>query len=195
MVDSAINKSEKRARVSEVDSLRKWFDYNARARKSYIETLSKLSSEELTRDRGASYPSLLDIFKHSLDGLSSWIERMSVLHGTFISTYICPESPSLSDLYHYNEEVGKEVHQFFSLLTEEDLNGTYFVPKLPPWWDEDFVAPVRETLYHLIEHELQHRGELNALLWQIDVEPPIHDWLFDSLSAQSQNDDNALIGS
>ncbi len=172
-------------RVTEVESLRKWFAYNARARKSYLATLSKLPPEELSRDRGASYPTLLDMFKHSLDGVSSWIERMSVLHNTFISSYNCPKPPSISDLRCYNEEAQKEVDDFFSHLTEEDLDRTYLVQKLPPWWDEDFNAPVRDTLYHLVEHELQHRGELNALLWQIDVEPPILDWLFEGLSEPS----------
>ncbi|HKW04094.1 MAG TPA: DinB family protein [Nitrososphaerales archaeon] len=169
-------------RVSELESLKKWFAYNARARKNYLETMSKLSPEELTRNRGASYPTILDIFKHSFDGLSTWINKMSVLHDTFISPYSCPEPPSLSDLYRYNEEAEKEIDDFFSHLTEEDMDRTYLVKKLPPWWDEDFNAPVRDTLYHLVEHELQHRGELNALLWQIDVEPPILDWLFDGLS-------------
>jgi uncharacterized damage-inducible protein DinB len=56
------------------------------------------------------------------------------------------------------------------------LNRTFLVPKHPPWWDEDFTTSFRGTLLHVIEHELQHRGELNALLWQIDVEPPIMDW-------------------
>jgi uncharacterized damage-inducible protein DinB len=174
-------------RVSEVESLRKWFAFNARARQGYLETFSKLSPEELSRDRGASFPSLLDIFKHSLDGLSSWIERMAVLHNTFVSTYSCPEPPTLLDLRRYNEEAEKEVDAFFSHLTEDDLDRTYFVRREPQWWDEDFTAPVRETLYHLVEHELQHRGELNALLWQIDVEPPILDWLFESRSARSES--------
>ena len=170
-------------RVSELESLRRWFAYNARARKDYLETLSKLSLEDLSRDRGASFPSLLEIFQHSLDGLSSWINRMSMLHDTFVSSYNPPDSPSISSLRRYNEEAGKEVDDFFSHLTEEDLDRTYLVKKLPPWWDEDFTAPVRDTLYHLVEHELQHRGEMNALLWQIDVEPPILDWLFEGLSA------------
>jgi uncharacterized damage-inducible protein DinB len=168
--------------VSEIESLKKWFTYNARARKNYLEALSKLSPEELTRERGASYPTILDIFKHSLDGLSFWTNKMSVLHDTFISPYSCPKPPSLSDLRRYNEEAEKEVDDFFSHLTEEDMDRTYLVKKLPPRWNEDFNAPVRDTLYHLVEHELQHRGELNALLWQIDVEPPILDWLFDGLS-------------
>jgi hypothetical protein len=66
------------ARLSEVESLRKWFAYNARIRECYFETLSKLSPEE--------------------------------------------------------------VDDFFSHLTEDDLDQTYFVPKLPPWWDEDYTA-------------------------------------------------------
>lgn len=110
---------------------------------------------------------------------------MSVLHNTFISDYSPPKPPSIASLRRSNEVAEKEVHDFFSHLTEDDLDRSYLVKKLPPWWDEDFTAPVRETLYHLVEHELQHRGELNALLWQIDVEPPIQDWLFDTLSAQS----------
>jgi len=32
-------------------------------------------------------------------------------------------------------------------------------------------------LWHLVEEELQHRGELNALLWQIDVEAPVSSWI------------------
>ena len=113
---------------------------------------------------------------------------MSMLHDTFVSSYNPPEPlSSTSDLRRFNEEVEKEVEDFFSHLTEEDLNRTYLVTKLPPWWEEDFTALVRNTLYHLVEHELQHRGELNALLWQIDVEPPILDFLFDYLPAQSQD--------
>ena len=39
--------------------------------------------------------------------------------------------------------------------------------------------PTRGMVLHMIEEELQHRGELNALLWQIDAAPPdigFDDW-------------------
>jgi uncharacterized damage-inducible protein DinB len=170
-------------RVSELESLKMWFAYNARARKAYLEMLSKLSPEDLTRDLGASFPSLVDILTHTLGGLSSWLNRMSSLHDAGKSPdFDAPEPLSLSDLRRLNELAEKQAGQFFARLTLDDLDQRYLVKKAPPWWDEDFEAPVRETLYHLIEHELQHRGELNALLWQMDVEPPIADWLFDSLA-------------
>lgn len=39
-----------------------------------------------------------------------------------------------------------------------------------------FTFNVENMLWHLVEEELQHRGELNALLWRINVDPPITGW-------------------
>ena len=39
--------------------------------------------------------------------------------------------------------------------------------------------PIGDVLWHLVEEELQHRGKLNALSWQLDIDPPIatvEDW-------------------
>ena len=32
---------------------------------------------------------------------------------------------------------------------------------------------LRVLLLHMAEEELQHRGEMNALLWQMDIDPPV----------------------
>jgi uncharacterized damage-inducible protein DinB len=162
--------------MPEVQWIRSWYDYNAVARHGYFTTLSRLSPEELSRDRGASFPTLLDILGHSLGGIETWIVRMSVLTGEQFPHYDGPDPVSLDDLRKYEAWVQKQVVTFFDRLTDKDLDRDYLVPKLPPWWDEDFTTSVRATLLHVVEHELQHRGELNALLWQIDVEPPILDW-------------------
>ncbi len=160
----------------EVESLRAWLEYNQVARHGYFETLSKLPPEELTRDRGASFPTLLDILGHSMGGIETWVVRMAAAKGHPIPPYEGRQPENLDDLRDYQTWVERGVDQFFSDLTDEDLGQTFLVPKLPPWWDEDFTTTYRGTIHHVIEHELQHRGELNALLWQIDVEPPILDW-------------------
>lgn len=161
---------------SELQSLRSWFDYNRMARQGYFETLAKLPPEELTRDRGASFPTLLDILGHSIGGIETWIVRMSAVNGERFRNEDIPEPQTLEDLRGVGRTIDGFVDQFFARLQEEDLDRTFLVPKNPPWWDEDFTTSFRSTLLHVIEHELQHRGELNALLWQIDVEPPILDW-------------------
>lgn len=162
--------------MSELRSVRDWFGYNAAARQRYIDVLAKLPRAELLRDRGASFPTMLDILTHSMGGTETWIVRMSALNGEKFSDYDGPEEMTMDDVRQYDRVLQDQVRTFFARLTEADLDRTYRVPKLPPWWDEDFTTSVRSTLLHVIEHELQHRGELNALLWQIDVEPPIMDW-------------------
>jgi len=40
---------------------------------------------------------------------------------------------------------------------------------------------LRQMLVHMIEEELQHIGEMNALFWQMNIEPPITeymDWVY-----------------
>ncbi len=162
--------------MSEAEWIRRWYAYNAAARHGYFETLAKLPPPELARDRGASFPTLLDILGHSMGGIETWIVRMSPLTGEPFGHCPLPQPDTLDDLRKYQSWVEEQVDRFFSRLSDQDLDRTFLVPKLPPWWDEDFTANVRATLLHVVEHELQHRGELNALLWQIDVDPPILDW-------------------
>lgn len=159
-----------------MESIRNWYLYNRVARQGYFETLSKLPPEELTRDRGASFPTMLDILGHSIGGTATWIVRMSAVNGERFKLEDLPEPQTLEDLRALSKVIDRCVDEFFSRLKEEDLDRTFLVPKLPPWWNEDFTTSFRSTLLHVIEHELQHRGELNALLWQIDVDPPILGW-------------------
>ncbi len=163
--------------VSEKESIRRWFLYNRVARRRYFETLGTLPPAELSRDRGASFPTLLDILGHSLGGIETWILRIAAAQGKpFTQFDSIPEPQDLRDLRALSDVIDGCVDELFARLKEEDLDRTFLVPKLPPWWDEDFTTTFRGTLLHIVEHELQHRGELNALLWQIDVDPPILDW-------------------
>jgi uncharacterized damage-inducible protein DinB len=111
-----------------------------------------------------------------LGGTETWIVRMSGLDGHPFAHFEGPDDWSMEELRRYDRYIDDLVERYFARLTEAELDRTFVVPKMPPWWDEDFTAEVRGTLLHVIEHELQHRGELNALLWQIDVDPPVVDW-------------------
>ncbi|MCI4326850.1 MAG: DinB family protein [Thermoplasmata archaeon] len=182
--DDLIPPSAGSTHMSEVEWLRRWYGYNAAARHGYFETLSKIPPEELVGDRGASVPTLLDILGHSIGGIETWIVRMSALTGEPLAPYDGPEPTSLEDFRKYERATETQVGRFFSRPTDKDLDRTFLVPKLPPWWHEDFTAGVRSTILHVVDLELQHRGELNALFWQIDVEPPSLDWeSFEKMSA------------
>jgi uncharacterized damage-inducible protein DinB len=161
--------------MSEVATFREWAEYNIRAREGYMAAFEKLPKEELSRDRGASFSTLLGIQCHILGAQWWWLKNASPPPGPAEPTDYS-EPPSLEDVQRFEREVDAAVREFFRRLTEEDLDRKYPAPK-PAGYSEQIEITVRDTLLHLLEEEIQHRGELNALLWQLDVDPPVLDWI------------------
>lgn len=161
--------------ASELDTLRSWFDYIAAARRGYFEAFGKLSVADLTRDRGASYPSLLDILAHSQGALYYWVHNCS-------PTAFPPpepatsEPPTLAELQTFETYLLANVQRFMAALQAPDLDRTVTRPKGRSS-DHECHIPVRDVLWHLVEEEFQHFGEINALLWQDNVEAPVYSWI------------------
>jgi uncharacterized damage-inducible protein DinB len=160
---------------SEVETFRAWFAYLADTRRGYLETLAKLPPGELTRDRGASYPTLLDIFAHSQGALYVWMKSCATF--PFPPQDGDPDAPPSMDTLNKDEQyVQTQIQRFMAELTPAELSRTITREK-GRRQDHDCQIPVREVLWHLVEEELQHRGELNALLWQINVDAPVVSWI------------------
>jgi uncharacterized damage-inducible protein DinB len=158
--------------AADLASIREWFAYNDYVRKKYLKVLESLTKEQLTKDRGASFPSLLDISAHIFFAYRLWLNEMYA--GVPLN-----ETDSFGRKCESLEELKMEAENMNPYILD-------FVQKLQPWdlsrWiertrdGEPFSFNVKNMLWHLIEEELQHRGELNALLWQMDVDPPITGW-------------------
>jgi len=67
------------------------------------------------------------------------------------------------------KNVEKLIDDFFNNLKEEDLDRLIVYS----YKNRKYQIKLKTILLHLIEEELQHRGELNALLWQINIDPPV----------------------
>ncbi len=165
---------------TELDLLREWYKYNSEVRKKYFQVISQLPEKEQRKDRGASFPSMVDIFTHVLDAYRWWFlyvyrdkadERVR-LRGTGLS---------LKEVKQEEQKIDSFVKKFLQELSEDDLAETIV-------WHETFkdkkgtkkyelTMIMRDMLWQLVGEELQHRGELNALLWQIDIDPPITEWV------------------
>ena len=67
------------------------------------------------------------------------------------------------------EHVEKRTHEYLKSLTTQGLKRTYSVKN-----DDGTTIRVtaQDILIHMFEEEVDHRGELNALLWQMGIEPP-----------------------
>lgn len=162
---------------TELDLLRDWYEYNSYVRKKYFEVISKLPEAEQTKDRGASFPSILDIFTHVLDAYRWWFlyvyndkvhERVR-LRGTGLK---------LDEIKREEHKIDSFTKKFLQKLSARDLADTvvwHEVDSKGKRWE--IKIAMRDMLWTLVGEELQHRGELNALLWQIDVDPPVTEWV------------------
>ncbi len=151
--------------------MRELIRYNETVRHRYLDVLSKLSWEELVRNREASFHSLRNVFIHVLNAVDWWLDalqkekRRSALK---YDDYKCTD-----DVRRYMEQVEARMHSYIESLQEDGLRKTY---ELPRHAGESVEVTAEDILVHVFEEEVHHRGELICLLWQMNVEPPPMGW-------------------
>jgi uncharacterized damage-inducible protein DinB len=149
----------------ELGLIRELYQYNAKGRQGYLRKIWKLPEKERFRSRGASFPSVVDIYMHILDAYRFWFLR--VYAGEPFEEYPLGARYTRAQALRETAKVDRLVQGVLKSLRPKDL-----ARKLPIPESKDRV-PLRTMLLHMIEEELQHKGELNALLWQLDVEAPV----------------------
>lgn len=159
--------------AAELAFLRTLYRYNSYVRKKYLAALEKIPTVELLRGRGASYPSLLDIFLHVLDAYRAWFVYRYEGKEWDSKQQFSERVTSLAVASREERKIDAYLRALLGRLRPRDLRRTIRFP------DNGRILQdtLRDILWHMVEEELQHRGELNALLWQMDVEPPVTDWI------------------
>ncbi len=162
--------------MSELAALRTFYRFNDDVRRRYLDAILAIPVEERLKDRGASYPSLQEIYVHVLDALRFWFELVPQDRATEARTLELPAHEfDERRLRHSTDEVGRLVSDFLAPLRPEDLarDLSCHFPGPDGRPGEPTAVRIGDLLWHMVEEELQHRGELNALLWQMDIEPPL----------------------
>ena len=152
--------------TSELDLIRDLYRYNSKGRQGYLRKIWKLPPKERYRDRGASFPTLVDIYMHILDAYRWWF--IKVYATTDVAEYPLGTRYTLAEARRETRKVDRMLSDFLKNLRPKDLDRKITMPG--PRRER---LTVRTMLVHMIEEELQHKGELNALLWQLDVEAPV----------------------
>ncbi len=168
-------------KIDEVDLARAWIDWLVDTRPGYAETLLRLPKKERTKDRGASFPSIQDIFLHILDNNVWWLE--SVPQNRQESHREVKGRLSEAEIRKRVRQIARSSRKLASSLTPSRLNRTFVVRGVQgngkPF---EIKMRLRTIIWHLVEEELQHRGEMNALFWQMDVDAPTRAWFSSPLA-------------
>jgi len=161
-----------------LETLRTLYNYNYWARDRQLEACVRLSQEQFLRPMGSSFSSLRDTLAHLVAVEWVWHER-------FLGR--SPRSvPEWVDALRTTEairsrwaEVEADVRKFVGGLDAAALDRplSYQNLKGEPW-----TYPLWQALFHLVNHQTYHRGQVTTLVRQLGGTPPAIDFLvyFDS---------------
>lgn len=148
-------------------------EYNDQVRRRYLDALSKLSWEDFTKNREASFHSIRNIFIHTMGATRYWLNFLQNQKDPTRREF--DDYKTFQDVKDYAEQVERRMHNYLNTLPKEGLSKKYTVTD-----DRNQIVQVtaEDILIHVFEEEVHHRGEIIALLWQIGVEPPLMGWKY-----------------
>jgi uncharacterized damage-inducible protein DinB len=89
---------------------------------------------------------------------------------------------SEQELRRLTRRVDRFVNKIMDSLKPRDLGRTYVVQGEVNGKPYTMTICLADIVWHMVEEQLQHIGELNALFWQMDIDPPTHAWFSSKLS-------------
>ena len=156
-----------------VADFRDTYEYNWRVLRDYCETLAKLPEDELLKNREATHESLKNIFHHILSVHDGWLNvtAQGASADPAMRERDFDEVRTMEPLRAYMKKIIAKEKRFLAKLTDKDLDRG-----VQPEW-KTRPHPLRDALMQVTFEQAHHTGELIALLWQIDVEPPEMTWI------------------
>lgn len=150
--------------------IRELFSYTRWANERMRAAASRLSAEELGRNLGSSFPSVLATLAHILFGEWIWLERWQGR-----SPMALPADWDLStweELTQRWEEVAERQAAFVAALAPGDLHRVVHYTNTT---GAPFDAPLWQLMLHLVNHSTYHRGQVATLLRQLGTQAPSTD--------------------
>jgi len=155
-----------------LQTLKELYEYNYWARDRQLAACAPLTREEFLRPLGSSFSSLRDTLAHLLGAEWIWLERW---RGNSPRTILAAEEfPTREKIAERWREVERGMREYLGGLNEEALLRplTYVNLKGETW-----TYALWQTLFHLVNHQSYHRGQVTTLLRQLGAQAVPVDYL------------------
>ena len=153
-------------------TLRELVDYNYWARDRQLEACAALSQEQFLRPLGGSFPAVRDTLAHLLAVEWLWLERWRGRSPR--SLVAAQEFATLAAISERWSAVEAELRAFVDGLSDADLERPFTYVNLR---GETWTYPLRPALFHLLNHQSYHRGQVTTQLRLLGVAAPSVDFL------------------
>ncbi len=141
--------------------------YTIWADRTVLEALRDVRSEDLTRETGTSFGSMLATMAHILGSEQLWLSRfLGIPLGHVPTTGDFPSVEALAASY---DDFWPQLEFFLASLVDEQLDQEFTWTNLK---GETHTVPFRVVLLHYVNHATYHRGQVVSLLRQLGYVPP-----------------------
>lgn len=149
--------------------------YTLWADRAVIDAIRPVPPEDLAREAGVSFGSLLGTLVHILGSERLWLSRFTGAAMPHRPTV--EELPDFLSLAMAWEETAAELGSFLASLAEDQLAAEI------TWTSTEgvtYTAPLWQPVVHMVNHATYHRGQVVSLLRQLGYQPPTTDmtWFF-----------------
>jgi uncharacterized damage-inducible protein DinB len=153
------------------------YDYSRRVRFQFALKLKDMSWEQVEKNREASFYSMKNILIHMIDN-EDWIINW-VIPGKSnqYSRRKSEEYSNMDMILKHLTEVEDRTRQFMQQMNERELNRSVNFVLLS---GKTFNLTVEECLFQSFTEQLYHLGEIIALMWQDNIEPPKMQWFWNN---------------
>jgi uncharacterized damage-inducible protein DinB len=152
---------------SAIEDLFAFTEYSWR---TYADAIRPLSDDTLTKPApGSGWPALRDALVHINWAYVRWLADPA---GTSATE---PERiNSWEELEDYRRRIRGHAREYFDSLTPDDL----LAPREMTIDGAPIVYSPAEIFVHVLLHEREHHGDINTLLYQLGVQPPMVEYRF-----------------
>jgi uncharacterized damage-inducible protein DinB len=148
--------------------IRELLKYNAGVRQKYFDSFMKLSWSEFIKNREASFHSIRNIFVHILGAIDYWLDFLQKEDLRIKREF--DDYKTFENVRTYMEHVEKRMNDYLGSLSLDGLSKKYVITANDA---KTLEVTAEDVLFHVFEEDIYHRGELNALLWQMGIDPPL----------------------
>jgi uncharacterized damage-inducible protein DinB len=152
------------------------YQYSSGVRRKFLEKLESMPWEKVTKNREASFYSMKDIMIHMIDNEDMIVSSQILKVPNYKKAREWEEYTNMQMIREHLDEVEKKTREYLEKADEEELQRRVSFTVRSGTFD----LSVEECLLQSFTEQLYHLGELIALLWQENIEPPRMQWFWNN---------------
>ena len=157
-------------------AIKELHQYSSTVRRAFLEKLAGLPWEAVTKNREASFYSMKDIMLHMIDNEEMVVSAQILRVPDYKKAREWEEYSDIMMIREHLDDVEKKTKSYLEKADEKELGRRVnFTVR-----SGSFDLSAEECLIQSFTEQLYHMGELIALLWQENIEPPRMQWFWNN---------------